>query len=222
MKYKYNGQWYDVSIKALDSMPVGTIVEYDGQASDIPTGWEQVTGQNKIKKTSETTPTMASIVDGYNTSTQNGYSCNYVNNAIPAVYDNYSASDSDGYSCNYVNGKTGVVLYNNSNGAITNIQLSDSTWKYSKIDIYYGKSSSNSSIKSIFNFSDGTYQTLYSCDNFNTSGVVIQEVFKRISYTENTKTINSAFGFYRNVNADGTFTVYQEDEVKIYKVVGYK
>lgn len=32
-----------------------------------------------IKKTSETTPTMASIVDGYSTSTKDGYSCNYVN-----------------------------------------------------------------------------------------------------------------------------------------------
>jgi len=42
MKYKYNGQWVDINIKALDSMPVGTIVDYDGQSSDIPTGWEVV------------------------------------------------------------------------------------------------------------------------------------------------------------------------------------
>ena len=42
MKYKYNGEWVDLSIKALDSMPVGTIVDYDGEASDIPTGWENV------------------------------------------------------------------------------------------------------------------------------------------------------------------------------------
>ena len=31
-----------VYVKALDSMPVGTIVDFDGQVSDIPTGWEQV------------------------------------------------------------------------------------------------------------------------------------------------------------------------------------
>lgn len=37
MKYKLNGQWVDVSIKPLDSMPVGTMVDYTG--SDIPTGW---------------------------------------------------------------------------------------------------------------------------------------------------------------------------------------
>jgi len=41
MKYKYNGEWLDINIKALDSMPVGTIVDYDGNVSDIPSGWEQ-------------------------------------------------------------------------------------------------------------------------------------------------------------------------------------
>ena len=40
MKYKYNDEWVDLSIKALDSMPVGTQVEYTG--TDIPTGWEEV------------------------------------------------------------------------------------------------------------------------------------------------------------------------------------
>ena len=37
MKYKYNGQWYDVSIKALDSMPIGSIILFAGET--IPTGW---------------------------------------------------------------------------------------------------------------------------------------------------------------------------------------
>ena len=41
MKYKYNGQWYDVSIKALDSMPVGSEIDFNGNTSDIPVGWEQ-------------------------------------------------------------------------------------------------------------------------------------------------------------------------------------
>lgn len=40
MKYKYNGQVYDLSIKALDSMPVGTMVEFAG--GTIPSGWTQV------------------------------------------------------------------------------------------------------------------------------------------------------------------------------------
>lgn len=44
MKYRKNASepWKELYIKALDSMPVGSIVDYDGQVSDIPVGWEQV------------------------------------------------------------------------------------------------------------------------------------------------------------------------------------
>lgn len=60
MKYKYNGQVYDVSIKALDSMPVGSIVEYDGQVSDIPAGWEQYDDGETIWTNSNPNNTFAS------------------------------------------------------------------------------------------------------------------------------------------------------------------
>lgn len=40
----------------------------------------------RIKKTSQTTPIQAQIVDGYSESTTDGYSANYVNNAIKDVY----------------------------------------------------------------------------------------------------------------------------------------
>ena len=36
------GNLEKVYVKALDSMPVGAEIDFDGQASDIPTGWEQV------------------------------------------------------------------------------------------------------------------------------------------------------------------------------------
>ena len=49
------GQFETVYVKALDSMPVGTIVDYDGQASDIPTGWETY-GTGQIKKTATNLP----------------------------------------------------------------------------------------------------------------------------------------------------------------------
>lgn len=39
-KYKDGNTWTEVTIKALDSMPVGTQVNYTG--SDIPVGWQQV------------------------------------------------------------------------------------------------------------------------------------------------------------------------------------
>ena len=51
MKYKENGQFKPIYVKALDSMPVGTEVDFDGQVADIPTGWEQVEGNNIIVRT---------------------------------------------------------------------------------------------------------------------------------------------------------------------------
>lgn len=45
---KRTGQLEKVYVKALDSMPVGTIVSFDGQASDIPVGWEEVSGKNYV------------------------------------------------------------------------------------------------------------------------------------------------------------------------------
>lgn len=40
----------------------------------------------RIKKTAQTTTTQAQISDGYSTSKIDGYSCNYVNNALKDVY----------------------------------------------------------------------------------------------------------------------------------------
>ena len=39
----------------------------------------------RIKKVSQTTPTSAQIVDGYSTSTADGYSANYINSLRPTV-----------------------------------------------------------------------------------------------------------------------------------------
>ena len=40
------GNFEKLYVKALDSMPIGTEVDFNGQASDIPVGWEQVSGKN--------------------------------------------------------------------------------------------------------------------------------------------------------------------------------
>lgn len=75
------GNLETVYVKALDSLPVGTIVDYDGQASDIPTGWETY-GTNQIKKTSETRPLTGHVVNTYSESEGNAYSCDYSNKAF--------------------------------------------------------------------------------------------------------------------------------------------
>ena len=79
------GNLETVYVKAIDSLPVGTTVEYTGQASDIPAGWEAVSGQNKITKTSETRPLTRSVVNEYSESTENAYSCDYQNKAFGGI-----------------------------------------------------------------------------------------------------------------------------------------
>lgn len=51
MKYKYNNEWKDLTVKAGDTLPIGTIVDYDGTV--IPTGYEEVE-ETEDYSTSET------------------------------------------------------------------------------------------------------------------------------------------------------------------------
>jgi microcystin-dependent protein len=66
----------------------------------------------KIIKAKNTTPTMASIVNTKNNSTTDGYSCDYVNNALE-----------------------GTTLYEDATGTSGNITLSDTLANYNKINI---------------------------------------------------------------------------------------
>lgn len=51
MKYNDNGTAKDIVIKAGDTLPVGTIVEYDGET--IPSGWEEIEDNRNIYSTDE-------------------------------------------------------------------------------------------------------------------------------------------------------------------------
>lgn len=42
VKNPSTGNFEEVYVKALDSLPVGTEVDFTGSASDIPVGWEQI------------------------------------------------------------------------------------------------------------------------------------------------------------------------------------
>lgn len=64
----------------------------------------------RIKKTSQTTPVQAEVVNDYSTSQENAYSCDYIN---------------------------GKVLFENASGSNTNITLNDSAANYNYIEIFY-------------------------------------------------------------------------------------
>ena len=53
MKYKYNDQWKEVTVKAGDTLPIGTIVDYDGDT--VPSGYEEVNSYSTTEvKTGDT------------------------------------------------------------------------------------------------------------------------------------------------------------------------
>lgn len=61
---KRTGQLEKVYVKALDSMPVGTVVEFNGQASDIPSGWEVISGKSYVAYELWTNPNPTSSFSG--------------------------------------------------------------------------------------------------------------------------------------------------------------
>lgn len=40
MKYNDNGEWKDIIVKAVDTLPVGSEIDYNG--TEVPEGWEEV------------------------------------------------------------------------------------------------------------------------------------------------------------------------------------
>lgn len=70
------GQMKPLGVKVEDTLPVGTIVEYNGQ--DIPEGWVDI-GNGKIEKQYQVIPTNAKLENGDSTSATNGYTAEYIN-----------------------------------------------------------------------------------------------------------------------------------------------
>lgn len=147
-----------------------------------------------IIKAKNTTPTMASIVDTYSTSTENGYACNYVNNKVNGYELFYSATGT--YGCT----------------------LSDSAANYSYLDIQYKKSNYYGFTR-IYNpdgkafgaqlvFFEGANYFQVCTQNFTISGT----------------SITKGNGVWWNFYYDGTQQHASStiDQVQIVRVVGYK
>ena len=47
MKYNDNGTYKDIYVKTFDTLPVGTIVDYDGET--VPSGYEEVSDEEGEK-----------------------------------------------------------------------------------------------------------------------------------------------------------------------------
>ena len=89
MKYRdpQTGEFKDITVKASDTLPIGTIVDYDGD--NIPNNWELVDNSGaykKIKKIQTSIGVLGKILNNKSTSTNDTYSCDYINkSAIPIL-----------------------------------------------------------------------------------------------------------------------------------------
>lgn len=132
-----------------------------------------------IKKTSETTPTMASIVDGYNTSTQDGYSCNYSNNVFG-----------------------GKLLWKNQNPTSTfaaqNILLSSSD--YDVLEIFYSYTNSTTQIKSTKALKGKNF-ILDIYDGYSSKGAI-----RPVNYTNDT-TLSVQNSFYNSSTGSAAYCI---------------
>lgn len=195
MKYKDSqGNWVSIALPSLDSMPVGTIVDYDGQTSDIPNGW-QTYGTGQIKKISQTTPTSAQIVDGYNTSTTDGYSSNYINNNIASK-----------------------VLYEDNTGTLGNISLNDNVDNYNYF-VFSGvdKDSPTSTSMNMIMFK-GIGNTLKGSIPTVESGSV-SITTRKYTYSGSNLTFASQ---YHVTTAQGLTNPFSYSNFIVRKIIGYK
>ena len=93
-----NGIFNELYFKATDTLPVGAIVEFDGE--DIPDGWELVEGTEedepiKIRKKEEIVGVVGQVLNESSNSTKNTYSCGYLNELLASISEMVSGSNID-------------------------------------------------------------------------------------------------------------------------------
>lgn len=296
MKYKYNNQWVDLSIKALDSMVIGSIIQFIG--TNLPTGWlecdgssitqndypelydliggtlpdfkgkvlvgqdtsdsdfdtlGETGGEKKHTLTTDEIPSHShytniktsgsgdresingdisvsrniSNMDGAQTSSNGGGQAH--NNLQPyavvkhiikaknttptmaSIVNGYSTSTQDGYSCDFINGTT---LYENASGTTGNIALSDSLDNYKTFKIYTMENDNNNRSLGVYEFDTGKTK-------FMLSGSSVSSAFNAYTkeYTKGTNELTTSTG---KLYQSSSGSVLNYEVFKVYKVIGYK
>lgn len=152
----------------------------------------------RIKKTSQTTPIQAQVVNTKSNSTTDSYSCDYNNN--------YFAPK-------------GTVLYENASGSNGNVTVSDHLYNYDYVDIIYGKTSK----KSIYvarivvppNISD------YNFSLNRTGGLTGDLILEYTDYSYSNKVITPTSYYEVEIKNGAYNTLTSYNGNYIFKVIGY-
>lgn len=153
----------------------------------------------RIKKTSQTTPVEAEVVNTYSSSTNDVYSCDYSNKKIE-----------------------GTVLYENANGYDLTpngtITLNDNLSNYNYIDIIVSTPSSAGASISVHRITGNQTRFDLSFGAGNSSLFGMSYIRAAINNNIITGVLNGRY----DINVGGAFTYTNNVGNLIYKIVGYK
>lgn len=197
--YNDNGTATQFKVTAYDTLPVGAIVEYNGQT--VPSGWADI-GNNQIQKTSQYIEGGASLSNEYGTSNENGYTQQYINGL-----STYEQED----------------IYNNENGTNASFQLTNNASDYDYLEVFFADAANKAgrmlSVKAT-TYTTGTLEIPMTMSFRAISGA--QLYLKTATVFIN----GTACTFGRNVTAtittSGTSLASSTVDLYIYKIVGYK
>jgi hypothetical protein len=149
----------------------------------------------RIKKVSQPTPIIpgtAQITDSYSTSTDDGYSCNYINSRIATLYTNNSGSSAD-------------------------ITLNDSVSNYSYLEVYGYNNAVGGSIYTKYDVSSGQDLSLFTVGTNGSQTRLVTTVYTVSGTTLTVKYTQRTTIFNKTIAEQGS-----NAENKITKVIGIK
>lgn len=171
MKYRNpkTGEFKDLLVKVTDTLPVGSIVDYEGE--NIPEGWELVSENENIKTIKKIENNLAvpgMILNEESTSDKNAYSAIYINNILKNLNKDIASAQKS------AEGRLVYMNYNNDQGMDpSDIELDIKLKDYARLDIGFYKATD-------FTNENGIWTTL---DNITSFVVVSMYIFWNGSYS---------------------------------------
>ena len=114
-------------------------------------------------------------------------------------------------ACTQVDSLTAVTLYNSSSGTLGTVTLSDSANNYTYLEIFYGKSSIDNSVKVVRSSGKATFIEYVDIGS-------VQLLVKTVNISGTS--ITNASGYYLNFTSN-TVSSGSANEIRIYRVLGY-
>lgn len=133
------------------------------------------------------------------------------------ITDTYSVSTEDGYSCNYINGTT---LYSSANGDNTSITLSNAYTNYSRLKIYFYCHSSK--VAYFTQEVDTNVDNFNLMGFYKASDYVGQLISAKFQMSGTSITYVNSSRLNANTTYSSSQVTMNTKDIYIYKVVGYK